>query len=148
MKKLTVAIVVVTISLLPVMAVASPQDDANDVAQEVMSPFCPGVTLHECPSARAIELRDEIADWFAAGLSRAQVFERLEDEYGPSIRATPDPKGAGLAAWLVPALAVLLGLGIVGFVLRRRSEAESEVSVAGPDRERLESELSVARARR
>ena len=104
--------------------------------------------MHECPSSKAVELRDEIAGWFADGMTKAEVFERLENEYGPSIRATPEPEGAGLAAWLLPVAALLLGLGIAVATLRRRSGTEEIVGVGGPDRERLESELSIARARR
>ena len=148
MKTLLILGAALTIGLLPSVALATPQDEANDVAQEVMSPFCPGVTLHECPSAKAIELRDEIAGWFAQGLTHEQVLDRLENEYGPGIRATPQPRGTGLAAWLLPVAGLAIGFGVLALVLRRRSDSDPQTTVAGPDRERLEAELSIARLKR
>ena len=103
----------------PGAALAAPEDVANAVAQEVMSPYCPGVTLHDCPSSSAQEMRTEIVAWAEDGMTKEQILERLEAEFGPSIRAVPPAGGSGLLAWLLPALAVVGG-AVLAVVLARR----------------------------
>ena len=41
----------------------------------------------------------------------------LEDEFGDSISATPPSSGAGLIAWILPALAVIVGGAAVTYVV-------------------------------
>ena len=135
----------------PVSAEAAPEDVATDVAKEIMSPYCPGATLHDCPSQNAIELREEITGWAADGMTKSQIIERLEDEYGPSIRAVPRAEGSGLFAWLLPLMAVAIG-GAVGYTLLKRWTGPSRAGGAPPvpavtadDRARLEHELDQMR---
>ncbi|MDQ3915566.1 MAG: cytochrome c-type biogenesis protein CcmH [Actinomycetota bacterium] len=103
----------------PAVAAAAPEDVANAVAQEVMSPYCPGVTLHDCPSSAAQEMRAEIVAWAEDGMSKDAILDRLEAEFGPSIRAVPPAKGSGLLAWLLPGLAVVAGAALAVVLARR-----------------------------
>jgi cytochrome c-type biogenesis protein CcmH len=152
MRSLTCAALTFVILLAPTNALASPQDQANDLSGEIMSPFCPGVTLHECPSAEAIQLRDRIAGWFAAGQSRSEIMQRLEDEYGVGIRAAPGLGGSGLAAWLLPVIALLIGVGVAVVLLRRWTRAPqatvADAVVAPLERERVDAELAGLRGPR
>lgn len=128
-----------------------PQEVANRVAHEVMSPFCPGVTLHDCPSATADELRAEIVTWARAGATEAEIVARLSREYGEgTIRATPPSGGPWVIAWVVPAAAVACGALVAWWAARRwsasRHDAETPAVVASPeDRARLESDLIALR---
>lgn len=128
----------------------SPESLAADIAREVMSPYCPGVTVHDCPSDQAVELRDRIADWARAGMNREEILARLEAEYGESIRAAPPARGAGLLAWLLPALAVATGAFVAWRAARRWTGGKPFPSGEAPrpspepsleDRARLEREL-------
>jgi cytochrome c-type biogenesis protein CcmH len=103
---------------------ASPEDIANDVSRDVMSPYCEGVTLHDCSSREALVLRQRIATWAEDGMSRGAIIDRLVDEFGPQIRAYPSPGGAGLLAWILPALALAAGL-VLATVLARRFSART-----------------------
>lgn len=149
MRTLTSLTIVLTFLALSSPASATPQDQANSLSGEIMSPFCPGVTLHECPSAEAVAMRNRIVEWFAMGETRAQIMDRLEDEYGSSIRAVPPTEGAGLGAWLLPITAVIFGLGVAAFLLRRWTRGsgpeKAPTGVAPVDRARLESELTALR---
>ena len=115
----------------PATALASPEDVANAVAHEVMSPYCPGVTLHDCPSSAAQEMRETIAGWAQDGMTKGAILARLEDEFGPSIRAVPRAEGAGLFAWLLPGFAVLCGAVAATYLARQWSRrAPTEVAPA------------------
>jgi cytochrome c-type biogenesis protein CcmH/NrfF len=151
MKAFLVAVLVCVLSALPSLARAH-TGDANEISEQIMSPYCPGVTLHECPSSEAIELRDRIAGWLAAGWSEEAVMSELERQFGPSIRARPSTEGAGLVAWLVPILIAGGGLLLVGFLVRSWLKFERS-SREGPrlsDEEltRLNAELEALRLRR
>jgi cytochrome c-type biogenesis protein CcmH len=128
---------------------AAPEDVANDIAGEVMSPYCPGVTLHDCPSDAAIALRDRIEEWARQGWSRGRIMTTLEAEFGADIRARPPTSGRGLLAWLLPGLAVAGGLAVAWLVARRWSKGREESS-AGPagsasERAQIEAELAALR---
>lgn len=137
---------------LAVPAAAAPQDVANDISQNIMSPFCPGVTLHDCPSDSAVALRDRITEWAEDGFTRAQIMDRLIREYGDTIRAEPPRSGSGLVAWLLPVLAAL-GAAVVAWKLMRRwahgpetpDGYDPDVHVTPADRRRLDAELDKLR---
>ena len=75
--------------LLAAPAAAAPEDVANDISNEIMSPYCDGVTLHDCPSQEALDLRDRIEAWVSQGQSRTQIMRHLEREFGAGIRGAP-----------------------------------------------------------
>jgi cytochrome c-type biogenesis protein CcmH/NrfF len=130
-------------------ALAGPEDVANRMAGEIMSPFCPGVTLHDCPSGEADDLRAQIRDWSAAGWGEERIMAELVDEYGPGVRAVPPAEGGGLGAWVLPGLAVVGGLGAAALLARRwvagrMDTAGTSWPAAGPtpeQRTRLATEL-------
>ncbi len=157
MKHLSVALFLMLAIAAP--AIAAPEDMANDIAAEIMSPYCPGVTLHDCPSAEADQLRARITGWAEAGWSKARIMAQLESEFGSTIRATPTPEGGGLTAWALPLLAVLLGSLLAALLARRWTEASDgerqlgatataadAVTMTAEDRRRLDAELGVLRS--
>lgn len=133
------------VAVAPV-AHAGPEDTANWVARNIMSPYCPGVTLHDCPSSEAIALRTRVERWAEDGMTRAAIMDRLIDEFGPAIRATPPAEGAGLLAWILPGLAVLAG-GTIAYVAARRWNARPPSddvparTLSDDERERLDADL-------
>ncbi len=142
----------VVLVLWPGLAAAAPEDVANDVSEQIMSPFCPGVTLHDCPSDSAVALRDRIQALAEEGLGRGEIITVLEREYGAAIRAVPPASGSGLFAWVLPGLAALAGAGIGWLLLRRWVHApatpdgsDETVHVSPGDRQRLDAELKKLR---
>lgn len=96
-----------------------PDGWAYDLANRLMSPFCPGRTLAECPSPQAESLRMWIVVQEAAGRSKDDVLEELYARYGDDIRSTPRAEGFGTAAYVIPVVAFLVGGGLVGIFLYR-----------------------------
>lgn len=151
-----IATVIVTV-IVVVLALASPafgapQDIANDISENIMSPYCPGVTLHDCPSDSAVALRNRITGWAEEGFTRSQIMDRLVDEFGETIRAQPPRSGSGLVAWVLPVLAALLASGIAWKLLRRWAHEpepvegyDPDVHVTPSDRRRLDAELDKLR---
>jgi cytochrome c-type biogenesis protein CcmH len=140
--------VALVLALAPGATGQSPQDVANSISEQVMSPFCPGVTLHDCPSDNAIQLRARIAAWASRGWSKEKIMTKLFSEYS-DIRAVPPDRGAFLLVWLLPAFAVVIGAG-TAFALARRwtrkgGDPPPRSELAPRDRHRLEEELALVR---
>jgi cytochrome c-type biogenesis protein CcmH len=89
---------------------------AEAVEGRVMSTWCPGLTLAECPSGQASALRQKIAARVADGWTNRRIDAWLVDNYGEEVLGRP----RSAAAFLVPAAAVLGGGLAVAFVVRRR----------------------------
>lgn len=111
------------------------------LANELMSPFCPGRALAECPSPQADELRRWILDQEASGRSRASVEEELYADWGDQLLQAPRAEGVGLVAYAIPLAVVLLGGGLVAVFLRRQGRAKpppaSPRDALDPEVERL-----------
>jgi cytochrome c-type biogenesis protein CcmH len=131
-------------------ASAAPEDLATSIASEVVSPFCPGVTLENCPSDAAAALRARIVSWAKAGWSRGEIMDQLETEYGASIRALPPASGSGLWAWVAPGLVLLAGVALVAVLTRRwargpRAETDEQPGPSNEMRARVDEELRLLR---
>ncbi len=126
------ATLLVSLLLLGAAAVAEPEGWAYDLSGELMSPFCPGRTLSECPSPQATSLRMWLIVQEAAGRGRAEVEAELYERYGDAILAAPRAEGFGIAAYLIPVVAGLMGAGLLVLFLRRQTRAPAPVAAAGP----------------
>jgi cytochrome c-type biogenesis protein CcmH/NrfF len=104
---------------------SDPKADAARIFHEVMSPFCPGLTLADCPSQQAFALRDEISVRLAWGVSPGTVRAELVQRYGVAILADPTPTPIGAVLWGTPvALALLAAIGLAFFVRRSVGRAQ------------------------
>jgi cytochrome c-type biogenesis protein CcmH len=120
---------------------------AGEIFGSVMSPFCPGMTLATCPSSQAAELRDDIREQLARGASTEEVLDELYGVWGEEVLGPRSALGAGLLAWLIPAVVIAVaGAGLLAWVRsssRRTGAAPAAATGLDPkERERLEQELS------
>ena len=122
----------------------SAADQASDLAAQLMSPYCPGMTLATCPSPGAAELRREIAARLGAGEREGAIVDSLASRFGESLRGSPPPAGAGLALWVVPGLVGAAMLFYFVRVSRAQVEPPAVVRIGDEDRRlaaQLEEEL-------
>jgi cytochrome c-type biogenesis protein CcmH len=133
-------------------AAATPRTSLNAVESEVMCVSC-GVPLAIADSPQADAERREITELIAEGKTKGQIKDALVATYGPRVLASPQDKGFGLAAYLVPIALVLAAL-IAGAIVvpkwRRKRRQEDDADTAadrGPgltdaDAQRLEEDLA------
>lgn len=112
---------------------SGPDPDAvptsDEVAGRMMSPFCPGLTLDECPSDQASRLRAEVDEMVRRGDTNAEIDRWIVDNFGEVALARP----GGSLAWVAPPLAVLAGLGVLLFFLKRKTGGpETEAKSPAP----------------
>lgn len=120
--------------------------EAQALFREVMSPFCPGLTLADCPSPAAFDLRNEIDARLKRGESRQAILDELVAAYGPQLLADPSDTALGRVVWGVPlVLSALAALAVTVFVRRATREVHTAPdSTAAPstDHHRLDEELA------
>jgi cytochrome c-type biogenesis protein CcmH len=90
----------------------------------IMSPYCQGLTLADCPTSGAVTMRERIHNWLEEGRSSEWIMNTLAGEYGEWIRSAPKFSGFGLIAWLAPGAALILGGVWVGSYMRRNTKSQ------------------------
>ncbi len=98
---------------------------AYELSDNLMSPYCPGRALSECPSGAAEDLRRWIIAQEEAGVSRLDVEAALQARFGDTLLQAPRAEGVGLVAYVVPGVLIVLGALLVLGVLLRRSRPEA-----------------------
>ncbi|MBX7136452.1 MAG: cytochrome c-type biogenesis protein CcmH [Oligoflexia bacterium] len=130
---IAICLVVSTTQLVFAQSDAASDQTAHQIYSTVMSPFCPGRLLNDCPSPDAAELKHRIREQLASGESSDQIIKALVTKYGDKLRAAPGFSGFGAAAYLVPAIFVLFGIGAIVFWLRRARQPGSEAEQINDD---------------
>ena len=83
--------------------------EAHALSSDLMSPYCPGRTLADCPSPDAAALRQEIRTRLAAGETSEQVRAGLERQFGDAVVGVPrTPIG-----WVLPGIGLLIGVWLL-----------------------------------
>lgn len=145
----TIAAVLAALTLgLPAAASAAecPRTTVGDVEDEVMCPVCGTPLALATEAPQAVRERALIERLVADCQSKEQIKDRLRAEFGDEVVALPGGDGFDLAAYLVPALAVLAGGAAVGAAAiqwrRTRERSAPEPSAPAPAAaERLQSDL-------
>ena len=127
------------------------QDRVREVAKGLacLCGTCPRRPLDECACGWADEKRARIAEALEAGQDRKAIIAGFVAEFGQEAYVTPPAAGFNLSAWIMPILVLLLGVAVLGAVLRnwsrqRVAPAAGRVPKTEPDdpyRLRLEKEL-------
>ena len=121
------------LGLLALLAVVPPAGAeeawSGEMVDELMSPYCPGRTLRNCPSPQATNLIDWILEQESEGRPRDAVYTQLLAEFGDEIRQAPEASGFGMVAYVIPIVAFLAGGAVVGVFLRRQGRRDA----AAPD---------------
>jgi len=98
----------------------------QNLQTSIMSPYCQGLTLADCPTSGAVAMRQRIHTWLEEGRSSEWIVDELAGEYGEWIRSAPEFSGFGLLAWLAPGAALILGAVWVGGYMRRNTKPEAD----------------------
>jgi cytochrome c-type biogenesis protein CcmH len=121
--------------------------EVTAVASQLRCVVCQSLSVADSPSEMATQMRGIVRERLAAGDTPDQVVQYFVDKYGEWILLAPRARGFTLLVWLVPALAVVVGLAVA--VLRVRGWTRPKVATTrAPDaamRERIRKELEAER---
>lgn len=100
------------------------QNEAEDslyikLEKEIMCPVCDGQTLDQSQSLIANNMKDTIKKQIDEGYTEEQIKTYFINRYGESVLAYPKMKGFNSVAYIIPAIAVLLSVVILGIYIKR-----------------------------
>jgi len=110
-------------------------DEVNAIAKQLYCPVCPNTPLDVCETQACKDWRAQIRDQLAAGWSEERIIDYFVTQYGERVLAEPGRKGFTSLVWVLPVIAVLLGLAVVWQVLRSwrsRQDLQVETSISTP----------------
>lgn len=125
----------------------SPEDQVHLLAAELRCPVCQNLSVGDSPSEMANQMRELIREKLQQGESPDQIRAYFVSRYGEWILLAPKRQGFNWVAWLLPFGAILMGVGVIGWVVRRgaaRSRASRKEEPQPLDAQyarRLEAEL-------
>ena len=109
------------------------ESDAQRVFTNVMSPFCPGMTMATCTSSNAADVREEVRARLRKGESAQAIEDSLYARFGNEYRAVPQAEGRGMIVWLFPLAAMVLsGIGVAWLAKRARDRHVAEPVADAP----------------
>lgn len=130
LKKRSLFLLIVGLGLLfivaaPALAQEPDFDRVNQIAKKLSCPTCAGLNLADCPTLTCQQWREQIGDLLVEGYSDQEVLDYFSARYGPQVLQEPPRSGSTLILWVLPVLAVVVGVGLLGYTIRNWSRPQS-----------------------
>jgi len=142
----------VLILLLPSLATAyeaqpladNPQVEARlkTLAVELRCLVCQNQTLADSNAPLAEDLRREVREMIAKGMSDREIIDFLVQRYGDFVLYRPPWKASTTLLWLGPFLLLIAGATGLVFALRRRQKKLADVTLSEAEHNRVAQLLS------
>jgi len=108
-------------------------DPAYRIGKLVRCPVCQGMSVAESPAPMARSMMARVRELVAEGKSEEEILAYFEQSYGEWARLQPKTSGSTLLVWVLPPLALLLGLALV--VLYGRKGKAPAAAAAKPQQD-------------
>jgi cytochrome c-type biogenesis protein CcmH len=95
------------------------EDEVREVAANLRCVVCQSLSVADSPSETANQMRAIVRERLAAGETPEQVTAYFVEKYGTWILLAPPRRGFDLLVWVVPFMALALGLGLAILAMRR-----------------------------
>lgn len=96
------------------------------LAVELRCLVCQNQTIADSNAQLAVDLRQQIRELLQAGLSDRQILEYMTERYGDFVLYRPPFKATTLVLWVGPAVLLIVSVGGLVGVLRRRQRLGAE----------------------
>ena len=131
---------------IPTVRLTPEQEDRARILEgQLRCPVCRSQSIRQSRSFMADDMRRRTRQLIAEGKSDEEIRQYFVDRYSTWVLLTPPRRGFNLAAYLLPALVVLVGAGGLVFASRRWKRIPAADATAppppSPHLTRLEREL-------
>ena len=93
-------------------------DKVNAVAKQLYCQVCENIPLDVCPTQACAQWRALIAEKLGQGWSEQQIKDYFAAQYGDRVLAIPPARGLNWLVYIIPPLAIGLGIFILYRALR------------------------------
>jgi cytochrome c-type biogenesis protein CcmH len=122
------------------------EQEVFSIARELRCPVCRAESAADSDASTSVEFRDIIRELLAEGHSREEILAYFTARYGDWILLEPPRRGIHLVVWVLPVLAVLAGVALLGFFVRRWTRAAATpIEVDTEGLQRVHRELASSR---
>ena len=133
------ALTVVVIAAVVVLVVRSRPNNSvaartDRLEHQLACPVCQGESVADSDAPESRAIRADIPVRIQQGQTDAQIRAAYVNTYGQKILLSPTNSGIDLVAWIVPAIAILLGAFGIAIALRRWSRAPRLQATAEDER--------------
>ena len=104
----------------------------QEVASLLRCPVCQGMSVADSPSEMAVNMKHQVGALVARGYTREQILDYFERSYGQFVLLKPKFQGVNTLVWILPILAIAIGVVIVFRVINRRVLSGAPLSSAAP----------------
>jgi cytochrome c-type biogenesis protein CcmH len=94
-------------------------DQTRAIATELRCVVCQNLSVADSPSEMAQQMKGIIREQLQAGKTSAEIKNYFVSKYGEWVLLAPPTKGFSLVVWVLPFVALLAGLGLGIWFLRR-----------------------------
>ena len=108
---------------------------ALEIGGLLRCPQCQGLSVADSPVDAAISMQARVRRLVALGYNEEQILAYFESSYGEFIRLSPKAEGFNLVVWILPVLALLVGVGLIAWRLRSATARATSASQEGEDLE-------------
>jgi len=85
----------------------------QEVASLLRCPVCQGLSVADSPSEMAVNMKGQVRELLYRGYTQEQILSYFERSYGQFVLLKPKMSGAGAAVWILPLLAIAIGVVLV-----------------------------------
>lgn len=103
-------------------------EHVNRVASELRCLVCQNQTIADSQAELAVQLKKEVRQQLAAGVTDDQVKAFMVQRYGEFVLYRPPVNQSTLLLWAGPLLLLILGLALFVWHWRERRQAQSDAS--------------------
>jgi cytochrome c-type biogenesis protein CcmH len=114
--------VFIFVLLIPKSIADDIDKEAREISYLLMCPVCEGQTVAESNSQLANQMRAIIREKLQEGKSKDEIIAYFVSRYGETILGAPPAKGVNWLLWTLPAIALLIGGGIIVLFLYKSKE--------------------------
>jgi cytochrome c-type biogenesis protein CcmH len=104
----------------------------NEVGSLVRCPVCQGMSVADSPSEMAVNMKAQVRELLARGYTEEQILEYFELSYGQFVLLRPKFEGVTAAVWVIPVIALLAGVGLTFFSLKKLGRKPAAAPVCDP----------------
>jgi cytochrome c-type biogenesis protein CcmH len=97
-----------------------------NITAELRCLVCQNQTIADSHSGLAEDLRNQVREQLRTGASDKQVVQFMTDRYGDFVLYRPPFKASTALLWIGPMALLVIGLGALVLVLRRRSKLAAD----------------------
>ena len=116
-------------------AAANPEIEARmmALATELRCLVCQNQTIADSHADLAVDLRQQVREQLESGKSEREILDYMTQRYGDFVLYRPPVKTTTAVLWFGPAVLLVLALGLLVMVLRRRQRLSDDAFDPDPD---------------